>query len=54
MKSRPDENTTTDTMFEKLKFSILIVFDIAFKISSKKKGMSSLEFSQEFELRQNK
>lgn len=39
-------------MFEKLKFSILIAFHIAFKISTKKKGMSSLELSNEFELRQ--
>ena len=39
-------------MFEKLKFSILIAFHIAFKISTKKKGMSSIELSSEFELRQ--
>jgi len=39
-------------MFEKLKFSILVAFHIAFKISTKKKGMSSLELSHEFELRQ--
>jgi hypothetical protein len=39
-------------MFKKLKFSILIAFHIAFKISTKKKGMSSLELSNEFELRQ--
>ena len=39
-------------MFEKLKFSILIAFHIVFKISTKKKGMSSLELSNEFELRQ--
>ena len=39
-------------MFEKLKFSILIAFHIAFKISTKKKGMSSIELSNEFELRQ--
>jgi len=39
-------------MFEKLKFPILIAFHIAFKISTKKKGMSSLELSNEFELRQ--
>jgi hypothetical protein len=39
-------------MFEKLKFPILIAFHIAFKISTKKKGMSSMELSNEFELRQ--
>lgn len=49
---RFDESPTSGTMFEKLKFSILIAFHIAFKISTKKKGMSSLELSNEFELRQ--
>lgn len=47
-----DESPTTGTNFEKLKFSIHIAFHIAFKISTKKKGMSSLELSSEFELRQ--
>lgn len=47
-----DESPTVGTLFEKLKFSILIAFHIAFKISTKKKGMSSLELSNEFELRQ--
>uniref|UniRef100_UPI004047EA2B IS1595 family transposase n=1 Tax=Mariniflexile sp. TaxID=1979402 RepID=UPI004047EA2B len=51
-KCRYDESPTADTMFNKLKFSILIAFHIAFKISTKKKGMSSLELSNEFELRQ--
>jgi hypothetical protein len=51
-KCRYDESPTVGTMFEKLKFSILIAFNIAFKISTKKKGMSTLELSQEFELRQ--
>ena len=51
-KCRYDESPTTVTMFEKIKFSLLIVFHIAFKISTKKKGMSSLELSSEFELRQ--
>lgn len=47
-----DESPTVGTMFEKLKFPILIAFHIVFKISTKKKGMSSLELSNEFELRQ--
>jgi hypothetical protein len=51
-KCRYDESPTTGTSFEKLKFSILIAFHIVFKISTKKKGMSSLELSNEFELRQ--
>jgi hypothetical protein len=39
-------------MFDKCKFSIHIAFHLAFKISTKKKGMSSLELSHEFDLRQ--
>lgn len=52
LKCKYDESPTTNTMFEKIKFSILIAFHIAFKISTKKKGMSSIELSREFELRQ--
>ena len=47
-----DESPTANTMFDKVKFSLLLAFHIAFKISTKKKGMSSLELSHEFELRQ--
>lgn len=47
-----DESATAGTMFDKCKFPLLIAFHIAFKISTKKKGMSSLELSKEFELRQ--
>ena len=47
-----DETSTVGTLFEKLKFSILIAFHIVFKISTKKKRMSPLELSNEFELRQ--
>lgn len=52
LRCKYDESPTANTMFNKLKFSILIAFHIAFKISTKKKGMSSLELSSEFELRQ--
>jgi hypothetical protein len=52
MRCKYDESPTADTMFDKLKFSLLIAFHIVFKISTKKKGMSSLELSEEFELRQ--
>jgi len=52
IKCRYDESPTVGTMFNKCKFSLLVAFHIAFKISSKKKGMSSLELSKEFELRQ--
>jgi transposase-like protein len=39
-------------MFDKIKFPLLIAFHVCFKISTKKKGMSSLELSEEFGLRQ--
>lgn len=51
-KFRYDESPTAGAMFQKLKFSILIAFHIVFKIGTKKKGMSSIELSNEFELRQ--
>ena len=51
-KCRYEESPTSGTMFDKVKFSLLKSFHIAFKISTKKKGMSSLELSHEFELRQ--
>ena len=51
-KCRYEESPTSGTMFDKVKFSILKAFHIAFKISTKKKGMSSLELSNEFGLRQ--
>jgi hypothetical protein len=47
-----DESPTSGTMLDKCKFSLLVAFHIAFKISTKKKGMSTLELSKEFELRQ--
>lgn len=47
-----DESPTVETLFEKLKFPVLIAFHLVFKISTKKKGMSTLELSKEFELRQ--
>ena len=52
MRCKYDESPTAGTMFDKLKFSLLIAFHIVFKISTQKKGMSSLELSEEFELRQ--
>ena len=35
-----------------IKVPLLVAFHIAFKISTKKKGMSSLELSKEYELKQ--
>jgi hypothetical protein len=52
LKCKYDESPTAGTMFDKVKFSILIAFHIVFKVVTKKKGMSSLEISREFELRQ--
>ena len=51
-KCRYDESPTAGTMFDKVKFSILKAFHIVFKIATKKKGMSSMELGNEFELRQ--
>lgn len=47
-----DESVTSGTMFDKCKFPLLFAFHIAFKICTKKKGMSSLELSEEYGLRQ--
>ena len=52
MKCKYDESPTAGTMFDKCKFPLLLAFHLVFKISTKKKGMSSLELSQEFEMRQ--
>jgi hypothetical protein len=52
IKCHYDESPTAGTMFDKVKFPLLIAFHIVFKISTKKKGMSTLELSREFELRQ--
>ena len=52
VKCKYDESPTAQTMFDKIKFSLLIAFHICYKISTKKKGMSSLELSEEFGLRQ--
>lgn len=47
-----NESPTAGTMFDKVKFSMLVAFHIVFKIATKKKGMSTLELSREFDLRQ--
>lgn len=52
MKCKYDESPTAGTMFDKVKFPLLIAFHILFKLSSRKKGMSTLELSREFGLRQ--
>lgn len=52
LKCKYNESPTAGTMFDKVKFSPLVSFHIVFKIATKKKGMSTLELSREFELRQ--
>lgn len=47
-----DESPTAGTMFDKIKFPLVKAFHIAFRISTRKKGMSSLELSEEYGLRQ--
>ena len=52
LKCKYNESPTAGTMFDKVKFSLLVGFHIIFKIVTKKKGMSTLELSREFDLRQ--
>jgi hypothetical protein len=52
LKCKYNESPTAGTMFDKVKFSLLVAFHIVFKIATKKKGMSTLELSREFDLRQ--
>jgi len=52
LKCKYNESPTAGTMFDKVKFSLLVAFHIIFKIVTKKKGMSTLELSREFGLRQ--
>ena len=52
LKCKYDESPTAGTMFDKVKFPLLLAFHIVYKIVTKKKGMSTLELSKEFELRQ--
>ena len=47
-----DESPTARTAFDKVKFPIHIAFHIMFKISVRKKGLSTMELSKEFGLRQ--
>ena len=52
-KCKYDESPTAQTMFFKCKFPLLTAFHLAFKISTKKKGMSTLELHREFGIRQD-
>ena len=48
-----DESATAGTLFHKMKFSLLKAFQICYRISVRKKGMSSCELAREFGLKQN-
>lgn len=52
LRCRHDESPTAGTAFDKVKFSLHIAFHILFKVSVRKKGLSTLELSREFGLRQ--
>lgn len=43
-----DESATANTMFHKCKLGLLRAFEIGFRVSVKKKGMSSCELGREF------
>lgn len=43
-----DESATANTLFHKCKLGLLRAFEIAYRISVKKKGMSSCELAKEF------
>lgn len=47
-----DESPTAGTTFDKCKFPLHVAFHIVFKVGTRKKGMSTLELSREFGLRQ--
>lgn len=47
-----DESATSGTLFHKLKFPIHKAFHICFRLSVKKKGMSTVELAKEFDLQQ--
>lgn len=43
-----DESATSNTLFHRCKLNLLSVFELAFRISVRKKGMSSCELAKEF------
>lgn len=51
-KCKRDESVTSGTMLDRMKLAPVYAFHIAFKIATKKKGMSSMELAEEYELRQ--
>lgn len=51
-KCKYDESVTSETVFDKCSFPLFLVFSGLFKICTKKKGISSLELSEDYGLRQ--
>lgn len=49
---RYDESATANTLFHKSKLGILKSFEFAFRVSVKKKGMSTVELAKEFDCQQ--
>lgn len=47
-----DESATACTLFHKLKFPILKAFYILFELSTKKKGLSSVQISKDYSIQQ--
>lgn len=47
-----DESTTANTVFHKIKFPLLKAFGIALLVMARKKGISTLEISRSFGIRQ--
>lgn len=45
-----DESATAHTLFHKIKFSVLLAFEITFLVTTQKKAVSSLALSEELEL----
>lgn len=52
LRCKYDESPTAGTAFDKVKFSLHIAFHILFKVCVRKKGLSTMELSKEFGLRQ--
>lgn len=52
LRCKYDESPTAGTVFDKLKFSLHIALHIVFKVCARKKGLSTMELSKEFGLRQ--
>jgi hypothetical protein len=51
-KCRFDESCTSNTLFHKLKFSVVSAFWICYQMSNHKKGMSTLEISRQYGIHQ--